>query len=291
MKPETIAVHSGYEVERTTKTVAVPIYQTVAYAFDSAEHAAALFNLELEGYRYSRIGNPTNAVLERRVAALEGGREACARFPMFSEPDESYHGLIYIDHYGPTAYIERRRSVGQRTSGAVLSPLSAFLLLSGIETLPLRMERHVENAAKVADFLRRDSRVEWNRYAGFEDDPDHDLAQKYLNGRGPSLLTLGLVGGFDAGRAFYDKLKLFKRLVNIGDCKSLACHPASTTHRQMTSAEQDKAGVRSEMIRLSIGIEHIDDIIEDLDQALGVRMTTKRRSKSSISNVVATHSS
>jgi O-acetylhomoserine (thiol)-lyase len=443
MKPETIAVHSGYEVERTTKAVAVPIYQTVAYAFDSAEHAAALFNLELEGYRYSRIGNPTNAVLERRVAALEGGREAlvtssgqaaiacavtnltetgtnivsvphlygttstffshvlrrqgvtvrftdtdepdaidrlidqdtravfcesignpagnicdieglarvahrhgvplivdntvatpillrpfewgadivvhsltkfmgghgttlggavvdsgrfpwkqnCARFPMLSEPDESYHGLIYTDHYGPTAYIERCRSVGQRTSGAVLSPLSAFLLLSGIETLPLRMERHVENAAKVADFLRRNSRVEWIRYAGFEDDPDHDLAQKYLNGRGPSLLTLGLVGGFDAGRAFYNELKLFKRLVNIGDCKSLACHPASTTHRQMTFAEQDKAGVRSEMIRLSIGIEHIDDIIEDLDQAIGPSMSIERGPKTSIRNAVSTPSS
>jgi len=419
-KIETIAIHSGYDADPTTKAVAVPIYQTVAYAFDSAEHAAALFDLEAEGFRYSRISNPTNAVLERRVAALEGGLGALSvasgqaathysvtnitglganivsvpqlygtthtlfhhilpkqgvvvrfseddhpaaiaklidnntravfcesignpagnicdiealadvahehgiplivdntvatpillrpiehgadivvhsltkfmgghgttlggiiidggkfpwkkhqqRFPMMTEPEPSYHGLVYTEHYGDGAYIERCRSVCQRTTGSVLSPLNAFLLLQGIETVALRIERHVENARKVAEFLRNDRRVEWVNYAGFEDSPYHTLAKKYLNGRASSLLTFGVKGGFEAGRKFYNALMLFKRLVNIGDAKSLACHPASTTHRQMSTEEQEKAGVRPEMIRLSIGIEHIDDIIKDLDQAL-----------------------
>jgi O-acetylhomoserine (thiol)-lyase len=420
MKSETIAIHSGYEPEATTHAVAVPIYQTVAYAFDSAEHGAALFNLEAEGYRYSRISNPTVDVLERRVAALEGGVEAlcvatgqaaltyavqnvtgpgsnvvsvpqlygtthtlfahvfprqgvtvkfaasdrapdidalidertCAvfcetignpagnicdvealaavahrhgvplivdntvatpilvkpidygadivvhsltkfmgghgttlggaivdsgkfpwkahasRFPMFNEPDASYHGLVYTEHFGAAAYIARCRSVYQRATGAVLAPLSAFLLLQGIETVALRMERHVDNARRVAEFLRADPRVEWVNYAGFPDHPYHALAQKYLRGRACSLVTFGVRGGFAAGTKFYDALKLVKRLVNMGDAKSLACHPASTTHRQMPPEEQRKAGVRPEMIRLSVGIEHIDDIIADLDQAL-----------------------
>jgi O-acetylhomoserine (thiol)-lyase len=420
MRNETVAVHGGYEVEPTTKAVAVPIYQTVAYAFDSADHGAALFNLEVEGFRYSRISNPTNAVLERRVAELEGGLEALSvasgqaathyaviniaelgtnivsvpqlygtthtlfshilprqgiavrfsetdhptaieklidgdtravfcesvgnpagnicdiealaktahnhevplivdntvatpillkpieygadivvhsltkflgghgttiggiivdsgkfpwrehrhRFSMMSEPEPSYHGLVYTQHYGNAAYIARCRSVYQRTTGSVLSPLSAFLLLQGIETVALRIDRHVQNAKAVAEFLVKDPRVEWINYAGFPDSPYHALAKKYLGGRACSLLTFGATGGFEAGKRFYDALKLFKRLVNIGDAKSLACHPASTTHRQMTADEQKKAGVRPETIRLSIGIEHIDDIIEDLDQAL-----------------------
>jgi O-acetylhomoserine (thiol)-lyase len=429
MRRETIAIHSGYDVEPTTKAVAVPIYQTVAYAFDSAEHGAALFNLEAEGFRYSRIGNPTNAVLERRVAALEGGIEALSvstgqaalnyallnlaelgsnivsvpqlygtthtlfnhvfrgqgidvrfaeadtpgaiekliddntravfcesvgnpagnicdiealaevahrhgvplvvdntvatpillrpieygadivvhsltkfmgghgttlggvivdggkfpwkaharRFPMFNQPDASYHGLVYADHFGAAAYIARVRSVYQRTTGAVLSPLSAFLLLQGIETVALRVERHVENARRVAEFLARDPRVDWVNYAGFSDSPYHALAVKYFGGRACSLLTFGVRGGFAAGQRFYDALTLFKRLVNMGDAKSLACHPASTTHRQMSAEEQRKAGVRPEMIRLSVGIEHIDDILADLDQALDVAQSGVRR--------------
>jgi O-acetylhomoserine (thiol)-lyase len=205
-------------------------------------------------------------------AVVDSGRfdwkEHRARFRMFSEPDESYHGLIYLDHFGPAAYIKRCRNVGQRTTGAVLAPVSAFLLLLGIETLPLRVERHVENARKAAEFLRADPRVEWIHYSGFPENRDYALAKKYLRGRGSSLLTVGVAGGFDAGCRFYNALRLFKRLVNIGDAKSLACHPASTTHRQMSGNELAKAGVRPEMLRLSIGLEHIDDIIEDLDQAL-----------------------
>ncbi|MDE2373116.1 MAG: O-acetylhomoserine aminocarboxypropyltransferase/cysteine synthase [Hyphomicrobiales bacterium] len=420
MKRDTVAVHGGYQTDPTTKAVAVPIYQTVAYEFDSADQAAALFNLEAEGFRYSRISNPTTEVLERRVAALEGGlealcvasgqaaltyavqnltdmgsnivsipqlygttytlfahilpaqgvtvrfaetdsaaaieklidentravfcesvgnpagnicdiaalakvaarhgvplmvdntvatpillrpiehgadivvhsltkflgghgttlggaivdsgrfawREHARRFPMFNKPDASYHGLIYADRFGPAAYIARARSVCQRTTGAVLSPFAAFQLLQGIETVALRVERHVENARRVAEFLSRDPRVAWVNYAGFADSPYHALAEKYFGGRACSILTFGVVGGFEAGKAFYDALKLFKRLVNMGDAKSLACHPASSTHRQMSADEQAKAGVRPEMIRLSVGIEHIDDIVADLDQAL-----------------------
>jgi len=420
VRNETIAVHGGYDGDPTTKAVAVPIYQTVAYAFDSAEHGAALFDLEVEGFRYTRISNPTTVVLERRVAALEGGVDALCvasgqaainysvinitdlgsnivsvpqlygtthtlfthilpkqgvsvrfadtdhpaaidklidestravfcesvgnpagnicdiealanvahrhgvplivdntvatpmllkpidygadivvhsltkfmgghgttlggavvdsgkfpwkqqgrRFAMLNEPERSYHGLVYTDRFGAAAYITRCRSVCQRTTGAVLAPLSSFLLLQGIETLALRMERHVENGKRVAEFLRQHPSVDWINYTGFQDNPYYPLAQKYLGGRGCSLLTFGIVGGFDAGKKFYNTLKLFRRLVNIGDAKSLACHPASTTHRQMSAAEQQLAGVRPEMIRLSIGIEHSDDIIADLDQAL-----------------------
>jgi O-acetylhomoserine (thiol)-lyase len=420
MKSETVAIHGGYETDPTTQAVAVPIYQTVAYEFESADHGAALFNLEVEGYRYSRISNPTTDVLERRIAALEGGvgalcvatgqaalnyavqnltamgtnivsvpqlygttytlfghvlpsqgvsvrfaasdspqaiekliddktraifcesvgnpagnicdiealatvaerhgvplvvdntvatpillrpidygahivvhsltkflgghgttlggavvdsgrfdwKKHAARFPMFNEPDASYHGLIYTDHFGAGAYIARCRSVYQRTTGAVLPALSSFLLLQGVETVALRVERHVENARRVAEFLRDDPRVEWVNYAGFADHPHYNLAQKYLDGKACSLMTFGVHGGLEAGKAFYDALKLFKRLVNMGDAKSLACHPASTTHRQMSAEEQAKAGVKPEMIRLSVGIEHIDDITADLDQAL-----------------------
>src|SRR5881628_503225 len=418
MRRATIAIHGGYDVEPTTKAVAVPIYQTVAYAFDSADHGAALFNLEVEGYRYTRIGNPTTAVLERRVAALEGGLDALCvssgqaavhyatvnltelgsnlvsvpqlygtthtlfahllpsqgvtvrfaasdrpeaieklidaktraifcesvgnpagnvcdiealarlahthgvplivdntvatpillrpidygadivvhsltkfmgghgttlggiivdsgkfpweaharRFPMFNQPDASYHGLIYVEHFKEAAYIGRCRSVYQRTTGSVLSPLSAFLLLQGIETVALRVDRHVENGKRVAEFLRDDCRVDWVNYAGFADNACYALARKYLGGRACSLMTFGVKGGFEAGKKFYDALGLIKRLFNMGDAKSLACHPASTTHRQMSVEEQRKAGVRPEMIRLSVGIEHVDDIIGDLNR-------------------------
>src|SRR5439155_1384710 len=190
-------------------------------------------------------------------------RDHARRFPMFNQPDASYHGLVYVDHFGAAAYIARCRSVYQRTTGAVLSPLSAFLLLQGIETVALRVERHVENARRVAEFLRGDARVAWVNYAGFPESPYHELAQRYLGGRACSLFTFGIKGGFEAGKKFYDALGLVKRLVNMGDAKSLACHPASTTHRQMSEDEQRKAGVRPEMIRLSIGIEHVDDIIAD----------------------------
>jgi O-acetylhomoserine (thiol)-lyase len=420
MHKDTIAVHAGYDGDPTTKSVAVPIYQTVAYEFDSADHGAALFDLEAEGYRYSRISNPTNVVLERRLAELEGGvaalsvssgqaalnyaivnvadiggnivstpqlygtthtlfshvlprqgievrfaasdqardivsliddetrgvfcesvgnpagnicdiaalakvahergvplivdntvatpillrpidhgadivvhsltkflgghgttlggaivdsgrfpwRDNARRFPTFNQPDHSYHGLVYVERFGAKAYIERCRSVYQRTTGSVLSPMSAFLILQGIETVGLRMERHVDNARKVAEFLRGDIRVDWVNYAGFEDSPYHVLVQKYLGGKATSLFTFGVKGGLRAGKAFYDALGLIKRLVNIGDAKSLACHPASTTHRQMSGEQQRAAGVTPEMIRLSIGIEHPDDIIADIDQAL-----------------------
>jgi O-acetylhomoserine (thiol)-lyase len=427
MRPETMAIHHGFRKDPTTKAAVVPIYQTAAYEFDSAEHGAALFNLEAEGFRYTRINNPTTSVLEQRVAALEGGVGALcvasgqaalhfsvlnlaangdnlisvpqlygtthtlfahvlprfgievrfaagdnaadierlvdgrtrgifcesvgnpagnvcdleafaqvahrhglplvvdntvatpillrpfefgadivihsltkfmgghgttmggvvvdsgrfrwaddpARWTQFTQPDRSYHDLVYVEHYGEAAYIERCRSVFQRTMGSVLPPLSSFLLLQGIETVALRIERHVENARRVAEFLRADARVEWVNYVGFPDNPYYALAQKYLGGRACSLLTFGVRGGYAGGTRFYDALDLVKRLVNLGDARSLACHPASTTHRQMTAAEQAQAGVRPEMIRLSIGIEHVDDIIADLDQALGAATTVQ----------------
>jgi O-acetylhomoserine (thiol)-lyase len=187
---------------------------------------------------------------------------------MFTSPDESYHGLVYTDHFGAAAFIGRCRSVYQRTIGAVLAPMNAFLLLQGIETVALRIDRHVENAAKVAGFLRGHALVESVNYAGFHDNPYYALVKKYLGGRACSLLTFEIRGGLSAGMRFYNALKLFKRLVNLGDAKSLACHPASTTHRQMSAAEQLAAGVGPGSIRLSVGIEHIDDILADLDQAL-----------------------
>jgi O-acetylhomoserine (thiol)-lyase len=203
---------------------------------------------------------------------IDSGRfpwtQHAARFPMLTTPDHSYHGMVYTEHYGRTAYLGRARNVFQRTMGAVLSPLNAFLLMQGIETVALRLERHVENARRVAEFLRADPRVASVSYAGFPDSPYHGLVRKYLQGRACSLLTFAIRGGYQAGVRFYDALQLFKRLVNLGDAKSLACHPASTTHRQMTAQEQRLAGIAPETIRLSIGIEHIDDILADLDQAL-----------------------
>jgi O-acetylhomoserine (thiol)-lyase len=191
------------------------------------------------------------------------------RYPQFTSPDDSYHGLVYTEHYGKAAFAGRCRSVYQRTIGAVLSPMNAFLLLQGIETVALRVERHVENALSVAEFLRAHPRVAAVNYAGFPDSPYHPLVRKYLHGKACSLLTFEIKGGLPAGMRFYNALKLFKRLVNLGDAKSLACHPASTTHRQMTAEEQRAAGVLPGSIRLSVGIEHIDDILADLDQALG----------------------
>jgi O-acetylhomoserine (thiol)-lyase len=240
-------------------TVATPILlRPIDYGADIVVHSLTKF---LGGHGTTLGG-----------AIVDSGRfpwtTHARRFPMFNEPDQSYHGLIYTEHFGPAAYIARCRSVYLRTTGAVLAPISAFLLLQGIETVALRVERHVENARRVAEFLRRDRRVAWVNYSGFADNPYHALAQKYFGGRACSVLTFGIAGGFEAGKAFYDALKLFKRLVNMGDAKSLACHPASTTHRQMSAPEQAKAGVRPEMIRLSVGIEHIDDILADLDRAL-----------------------
>ena len=429
MRRETLSIHGGFGCDPATKAVAPPIYQNVAYEFESADQAAAMFNLEEPGYRYSRISNPTTDILERRVAALEGGvsalclatgqaalnyafltladrggsivappqlygtthtllahtlrhngiaarfaasdraediaacidattravfcetvgnpagnicdleaiarvahdagvplivdntvatpillrpiehgadivvhsltkfmgghgvamggaivdagrfdwRAQASKFPMLCEPDESYHGLVYAERFGAEAYIARARSVYQRTTGAVLAPMSAFLLLQGIETVSLRMERHVENARAVAHRLRADPRVDWVDYVGFPDSRYYELAQRYLAGKAPSLLTFGVKGGLDAAKAFYDALKLVKRLVNIGDTRSLCCHPASTTHRQMTPEEQLRAGVRAETVRLSVGIEHVEDILEDLDQALAVAAASGRR--------------
>lgn len=420
MKPETLAIHAGYETDPTTKSVAVPIYQTVSYEFDNAQHGADLFNLAVPGNIYTRIMNPTSDVLEKRVAELEGGvaglalsagmaavtyaimtiaqkgnnvvsvpllyggtytlfvhmlpalgievrlaeddspenlaklidnktsavfcesignpagniadLEAIAkmahshgvplivdntvptpvltrpfdwgadisvhsltkyigghgnsvggmivdsgkfpwaehkeRFPLLSNPEPAYHGVVYTDALGPAAYIGRARTVPLRNMGSALSPLNAFLLLQGLETLPLRMERHCQNALAVAEYLREHSQVSWVNYAGLKDSPYYDLAQKYTNGKPSALLTFGIKGGFEAGRKFYDALKLFKRLVNIGDVRSLAAHPASTTHRQLTEEELKTAKVTPDMIRLCVGIEHIDDIKADLEQAL-----------------------
>jgi O-acetylhomoserine (thiol)-lyase len=202
------------------------------------------------------------------------GRHA-QRFPMLNEPDPSYHGLVYAEHFGATAYIERCRNFCLRTTGAALSPLSAFLLLQGVETVALRVERHVRNANRVAWALREHPGVEWVNYAGFPDSPHYPLVCKYLGGDACSLLTFGVRGGYQVGVEFYNALKLIRRLVNLGDAKSLACHPASTTHRQMTAEEQRRAGVTPETIRLSVGIEHVDDILEDISQALEIAMRSQ----------------
>ncbi|WP_175866639.1 O-acetylhomoserine aminocarboxypropyltransferase/cysteine synthase family protein [Burkholderia contaminans] len=417
---ETIAVHGGYRPDPTTRAVAVPIYQTVAYAFDNTQHGADLFDLKVQGNIYTRIMNPTTDVLEQRIAALEGGIGALAlasgqsavtyaiqtiaeagdnivsasslyggtynlfahtlpqygittrfadprdpasfeplidartkaifaesvgnplgnvtdiaalakvahrhgiplivdntvpspyllrpfehgadivvhsltkylgghgtslggaivdsgkfpwaehadRFKRLNEPDVSYHGVVYTEAFGPAAYIGRARVVPLRNMGAAISPFNAFQILQGIETLALRIERISDNALKIAQHLARHENVEWVNYAGLPDHPDHPLVARYLSGRAPGILTFGVKGGRDGGAKFQDALKLFTRLVNIGDTKSLATHPASTTHRQLSPAELAKAGVKEETVRLSIGIEHIDDLLADLDQAL-----------------------
>lgn len=419
-KAETIAVHGGYRPDPTTRAVAVPIYQTVAYAFDDTQHAADLFDLKVPGNIYTRIMNPTTDVLEQRLAALEGGIGALAlasgqaaityaiqtiaeagdnivassalyggtynlfahtlpqfgiqtrfadyrdpdafadliddrtkavfvesignprgnitdiqavadiahahgvplivdntvatpylqrsfdfgadivvhsltkylgghgtsvggaivdsgrfpwaehkqRFRRLNEPDVSYHGVVYTEALGPAAYIGRARVVPLRNTGAALSPFNAFLILQGIETLALRLDRINANALAIAGFLRDHAKVAWVNYAALPDHPEHALVQRYLRGHGSGVLTFGLPGGRAAGARFLDALQLFTRLVNLGDAKSLATHPASTTHRQLDAAELERAGVSEDTVRLSIGIEHVDDLLADLEQAL-----------------------
>ncbi|MFZ9994848.1 MAG: O-acetylhomoserine aminocarboxypropyltransferase/cysteine synthase family protein [Steroidobacteraceae bacterium] len=420
MRPETIAVHGGYSPDPTTKSVAVPIYQTTSYAFDSAQHGADLFDLKVEGNIYTRIMNPTTDVLEKRVAELEGGIGALAlasgsaaityailtiaeqgdnivsssalyggtfnlfahtlpqfgievrfadhrdpdsfarlidertkavfcesignplgnvtdfgaladiahargvplivdntvpspylcrpfehgadivvhsltkylgghgnsiggvlvdsgkfpwakhaqKFRRLNEPDVSYHGVVYTEALGPAAYIARARVVPLRNMGAAISPFNSFLILQGIETLAVRMDRICDNTLAVAQFLASHPEVSWVNYAGLDTHPDHALVQRYMQGRASGILTFGVKGGRAAGEKFLDALKLVIRLVNIGDARSLATHPASTTHRQLSPEELAKAGVSEDMVRLSIGIEHIDDLKADLDQAL-----------------------
>lgn len=420
MRQETLAIHAGYSPEETTKAVAVPIYQTSSYAFDSTQHGADLFDLKVEGNIYTRIGNPTQAVLEQRVAALEGGIASLAlasgmaaitatiqtlasvgdnivsinklyggtynlfahtfpkqgvevrfashddyagleqlidektkavfcesignpsgniadieklaaiahrhgvplvvdhtvgtpalcrpfehgadiivhsltkyigghgtsiggiivdsgkfpwgdhkeRFDQLNTPDPSYHGVNYVETFGAAAFIARARVVPLRNMGAAITPFNAFQIMQGLETLSLRMERHTENAQIVAEFLENCNSVSWVNYAGLSSSPDHELAQKYYKGTPSAILSFGINGGEVAGGKFIDALKLVTRLVNIGDAKSLACHPASTTHRQLNAQELEKSGVKQEMVRLSIGIEHIDDILADIEQAL-----------------------
>ena len=421
MKIETLAIHAGFEPDPTTKSVATPIYQTTSYAFDDTQHGADLFDLKVAGNIYTRIMNPTSDVLEKRVAALEGGVGALAlasgmaavtnailtlaqagdniiavstlyggtynlfahtlprlgiqvrfaapndiegmaaqidartkavfcesignpagnvadiapmadmahahglplivdntvptpylcrpfehgadivvhaltkymgghgttiggalvdsgrfpwsehaeRFPLLNEPDISYHGVVYTETMGEAAYIARARVVPLRNMGAAISPFNSFLILQGIETLPVRMDRHCENAIAVANYLKGHPKVAWVRYAGLPDSPDYPLIQKYMDGaKASSILSFGIKGGREVGGRFIDALKLAVRLVNIGDAKTLACHPATTTHRQLSPEELARAGVSEDLIRLSIGIEHIDDIIADLDQAL-----------------------
>ena len=425
MKIETLAVHAGYSPDPTTKAVAVPIYQTVAYAFDNAQHGADLFDLKVQGNIYTRIMNPTTDVLEKRVAALEGGIAALAlasgmsaityaiqtiaeagdniisasqlyggtynlfahtfpqiglevrfadarkpetfasliddrtkaifcesignplgnvtdigklaeiahrhgvplivdntvpspylcrpiehgadivvhsltkylgghgnsvggaivdsgsfpwaqhkeRFKRLNEPDVSYHGVVYTEALGPAAYIGRARVVPLRNTGAAISPMNAFLIMQGIETLALRMDRICDNTLAIAKYLKQHPKVSWVNYAGLEDHADHALVKKYMDGKASGILSFGLKSAAkgnprEAGARVLDALKLFTRLVNIGDAKSLATHPASTTHRQLDADELAKAGVSEDMLRLSVGIEHIDDLMADLDQAL-----------------------
>jgi len=420
MKLETLAVHAGYSSEPTTRSAAVPIYQTTSYTFDDAQHGADLFDLKVPGNIYTRIMNPTTDVLEQRVAALEGGVAGLAvasgmaaityaiqtiaevgdniistselyggtynllahtlprqgietrfadrgdlaameqlidertkaiycetignpsggivdvekmaelahrngiplivdntvpspalwrpieqgadivvtsatkyigghgnsiggvivdsgnfpwadhkeRFSLLNEPDPSYHGIVYTEAFGPAAFIGRARVVPLRNTGAAISPMNVFLLLQGIETLSLRMERICDNTQKIAEFLEGHPAVSWVSYAGLKSHPDHALAQKYMNGRASGVLSFGIKAGREGTRRFYDALQVFLRLVNIGDSKSLAAIPAETTHRQLNDEELKAAGVTPDLVRLSIGIEHVDDLIADLDQAL-----------------------
>ena len=419
MKLETIAVHAGYECEATTRAAVPPIYQTTSYTFRDTQHGADLFDLKEVGNIYTRIMNPTTDVLEKRVAAMEGGIGALAlssgmaaityavftiadsgdniistsqlyggtynlfahtlprlgievrftedgqiadliddktklvfceslgnpagnvcdlatlaetckqngiilvvdntvptpylcrpfehgadvvihsltkymgghgnsiggiivdsgRFPwqehadrysMLIEPDPSYHGVSYVKEMGAAAFIARARVVPLRNMGAALSPLNSFLILQGLETMALRMERHCDNALAVARYLRSHPRVQWVNYAGLDDDPSKPLVDRYLNGKASGILSFGIKGGAEAGAKFIDALHLILRLVNIGDARSLACHPATTTHRQLSRADLKRAGVSEDLVRLSIGIEHIDDIIADIKQALSI---------------------
>jgi len=240
-------------------TVATPaLLKPVEHGFDIIVHSLTKYM----GGHGSSLGG----------AIVDSGNfpwaETNGRYPMFTTPEPSYHGVVYTEALGPAAYIGRARTVPLRNTGSAISPFNAFQIMQGIETLNLRMERHCANALAVAKHLQAHPKVAWVQYAGLPGDPYHDLAVRYLDGRASGILTFGVKGGFEAGVRLYDALQLFKRLVNIGDAKSLACHPASTTHRQLTEEEQLSVGVRPETIRLSVGIEHIDDIVEDLDQAL-----------------------
>jgi O-acetylhomoserine (thiol)-lyase len=420
MKLESMALHHGYESETTTKAAAVPIYQTTSYTFDDTQHGADLFDLKVAGNIYTRIMNPTTAVLEQRLAEMEGGVGALAvasgmaaitytiqcltragdnivstsqlyggtynlfahtfpqqgidirmasfddfeglekliddktrglfcesignpagnvvdleklaeiahrhgiplivdntvatpflcqpfrfgadivihsltkyigghgttiggiiidsgkfdwaaskqRFPMFNQPDPSYHGVVYTEAFGPAAFIGRCRVVPLRNTGAALAPHSAFLILQGLETLGLRMERHCENALELARHLQQHPKVGWVSYAALEGSPHYENCWKITDGKASGILSFGIKGGGAAGAQFIDALQMILRLVNIGDAKSLACHPASTTHRQLSPEELESAGVSEDLVRISVGIEHIDDIIADIDQAL-----------------------
>ncbi|CCW17301.1 O-acetylhomoserine sulfhydrylase / O-succinylhomoserine sulfhydrylase [Sphingobium indicum BiD32] len=420
MKLESIALHHGYSAEPTTHAAAVPIYQTTSYTFDDTQHGADLFDLKVPGNIYTRIMNPTTAVLEARLAEMEGGIGALGlasgmaaityaiqtiagagdnivsisqlyggtynlfvhafprqgiearlvafddyaaleasidartkavflesignpagnivdiekiaqiahrhgvpvivdntvatpylcrpfefgadivvhsltkyigghgttiggvivdsgrfdwsankeRFAILNEPDPSYHGVVYTEALGAAAYIGRARVAPLRNTGAALAPHSAFLILQGLETLGLRMDRHCENALKVADHLQRHPKVSWVSYAGLPDSKYHALAKKITRGMASGILSFGITGGKEAGERFIDALQMILRLVNIGDAKSLACHPASTTHRQLSADELATAGVSEDLVRISVGIEHIDDIVADIDQAL-----------------------
>ena len=420
MKLESIALHHGYESEATTKAAAVPIYQTTSYTFDDTQHGADLFDLKVAGNIYTRIMNPTTAVLEARVAEMEGGigglglasglsaityaiqtiagagdnivsasqlyggtytlfvhafqRQGIEarlvdhddyegfekaiddktkavflesignpagnvvdiekiaeiahrhgvpvivdntvatpylcrpfdlgadivvhsltkyigghgtslggmivdsgkfdwvankdRFPILNEPDPSYHGVVYTEALGPAAFIGRARVAPLRNTGAALSPFNAFLILQGLETLGLRMERHVANTLKVAEYLKAHPKVAWVAYAGLPDSPYNAVAKRISKGSGSGILSFGITGGKEAGGRFIDALQMILRLVNIGDAKSLACHPATTTHRQLGPDELKKAGVSEDLVRLSVGIEHVEDIIADIEQAL-----------------------
>ena len=420
MKLESIALHHGYESEKTTKAATTPIYQTTSFTFDNTQHGADLFDLKVEGNIYSRIMNPTNAVLEQRIAEMEGGIAALAlasgmaaityaiscitrvgdnivstsqlyggtynlfahtlpnqgvevkmvdagnydeikaainsktkalycetignplgnvvdlkiladiahekgiplivdntvatpylcrpidfgadivihsltkyigghgttvggvivdsgkfdwakeakKFPMLNEPDPSYHGVVYTEALGPAAYIGRCRVVPLRNTGAALAASSAFQIMQGLETLGLRIERHCFNAFKVAEFLQKNEQVSWVNYAGLPGDPYHTICKKITKGQAAGIISFGIKGGEVAGAKFIDALKMILRLVNIGDAKSLACHPASTTHRQLDDKELKLAGVSEDMVRISVGIEHIDDILADITQAL-----------------------
>jgi O-acetylhomoserine (thiol)-lyase len=420
MKLESLALHAGYDSEPTTKSAAVPIYQTTSYTFDDTQHGADLFDLKVAGNIYTRIMNPTTAVLEQRMTEMEGGVGALAlasgmaaityaiqciassgdnivstsqlyggtynlfahtfprqgidvrmasfddyekleslidektralfcesignpagnivdlqrlaeiahrhgvplmvdntvatpylcrafdhgadiiihsltkyigghgttvggviidsgqfdwvanraRFPMLNEPDPSYHGVVYTEALGPAAFIGRCRVVPLRNTGAALSPHSAFLIMQGLETLGLRMERHCENSLAVAEFLKQQPQVKWVNYAALPESPHYERCNKITKGEASGILSFGIEGGIEAGARFIDALQMILRLVNIGDAKSLACHPASTTHRQPNEDELATAGVSADMVRLSIGIEHVDDIIADIEQAL-----------------------
>jgi len=420
MKLESIALHHGYESEKTTKAATTPIYQTTSFTFDDTKHGADLFDLKVEGNIYTRIMNPTNGVLEQRVAEMEGGIAGLSlasgmaaityaiqcitrtgdnivstnqlyggtynlfahsfpqqginvkmvdgadfkaidaaidektkalycesignplgniidlkeladiahkhgiplivdntvptpylcrpidfgadvvihsltkymgghgttiggvivdsgkfdwakepkKYPMLNEPDPSYHGVIYTEALGPAAFIGRCRVVPLRNTGAALSPHSAFLIMQGLETLGLRMKQHCENALALAKYLEGHECVEWVNYAALPDDKYNALCKKITKGQASGIISFGIKGGIEAGTKFIDALQMILRLVNIGDAKSLACHPASTTHRQLNPEELALAGVSEDMVRISVGIEHIDDIIQDVEQAI-----------------------